>query len=297
VARIAGVATMLLVLCAAMASAAPQSPSERMQRAVDAALSGKQGAAIVLDVQSGKLLAGANLDSAARRLVRPGSAIKPFTASALLEDGSVKAGTSLMCARTVRLNGRNLDCSHVASAEPLDVSAALAYSCNSFFTRMAQRLKPEALVRAFEQAGLASRTGFAEDEAVGVLRRPASPEALQLMALGEDGIEVTPLGMAAAYRKLALRVRAGESAVRPIADGMADAVRYGTAQLAKPSGTPSAVAGKTGTATAEGNGSHAWFVGFAPAVRPEIVVLVFLERGSGGGDAAPAAARIFEAYR
>ena len=51
------------------------------------------------------------------------------------------------------------------------------------------------------------------------------------------------------------------------------------------------VAGKTGT-----SGGHAWFAGFAPAERPEIVVVVFLERGTGGTDAAPIAGRIFDGH-
>jgi penicillin-binding protein A len=51
------------------------------------------------------------------------------------------------------------------------------------------------------------------------------------------------------------------------------------------------VAGKTGTF-----GGHAWFAGFAPAESPEMVVVVFLERGTGGADAAPIAGRIFDTY-
>jgi penicillin-binding protein 2 len=63
-----------------------------------------------------------------------------------------------------------------------------------------------------------------------------------------------------------------------------------------------AVAGKTGTAefgTAQYDGkhpTHGWFMGFAPYDDPEIAVVVFVERGSGGNDAAPAAGRIFDYY-
>jgi len=70
------------------------------------------------------------------------------------------------------------------------------------------------------------------------------------------------------------------------------------------------VAGKTGTAEAAESKSgvsdevqrwlkddHAWFVGYAPARNPEIVVCVFLEHGhSGSKAAAPVAARIFKSY-
>jgi peptidoglycan glycosyltransferase len=62
------------------------------------------------------------------------------------------------------------------------------------------------------------------------------------------------------------------------------------------------VAGKTGSAEfgpprADGSHeTHGWFVGFAPYENPEIAVVVFIQRGSGFTNAAPAAARIFDYY-
>jgi penicillin-binding protein 2 len=65
------------------------------------------------------------------------------------------------------------------------------------------------------------------------------------------------------------------------------------------------VAGKTGTAQvqsirAEGSfelGTHAWFVGFAPAGRPRIALAVLVEHGGHGGDvAAPLAMEIVDNY-
>ncbi len=56
------------------------------------------------------------------------------------------------------------------------------------------------------------------------------------------------------------------------------------------------IAGKTGTAQAPPYPDHAWFVGFAPAEKPEIVVAVFLEFGEHGYAAARIASKIIEAY-
>lgn len=62
------------------------------------------------------------------------------------------------------------------------------------------------------------------------------------------------------------------------------------------------VAGKTGTAEFGpklSNGkseTHGWFVGFAPYDDPQIAVVVFVQRGSGGNDASPAAAKIMDYY-
>lgn len=69
-------------------------------------------------------------------------------------------------------------------------------------------------------------------------------------------------------------------------------------------------AGKTGTAQARewrAGGSkrfkawlkqdHAWFVGYAPAAKPRIVVVAFVEHGGGGGKAAaPVVKKVIEAY-
>lgn len=57
------------------------------------------------------------------------------------------------------------------------------------------------------------------------------------------------------------------------------------------------VAGKTGTAQNPHGADHAWFVGYAPAEDPRIVVVVLIENvGHGGTFAAPAAKRIIENY-
>ena len=59
------------------------------------------------------------------------------------------------------------------------------------------------------------------------------------------------------------------------------------------------VAGKTGSAEFSSNKeeSHAWFVGFAPAENPEIVVSIIYENGGTGGSVATKGAKkIFEGY-
>jgi penicillin-binding protein 2 len=58
------------------------------------------------------------------------------------------------------------------------------------------------------------------------------------------------------------------------------------------------IAGKTGSAqnTANPNKDHAWFVGFAPAENPKIVVAVFLEFGEHGYYAARVASKIIGKY-
>lgn len=62
-------------------------------------------------------------------------------------------------------------------------------------------------------------------------------------------------------------------------------------------GFPVVVAGKTGSAEVPGKESHAWFIGYAPADNPELVLVVLIENGgTGGGVAAPLARKIMEEY-
>ncbi len=255
-------------------------------------MSGRQGTAVVLEAGTGKLVACHDPRRAALRQARPGSAVKPFTLAALLETGSGKAAPRIPCRREVRLAGRRLDCTHLENLPPFDAVAALAWSCNWYFTQAARRLSPDGLVAAFERAGLVARTGLIEREATGNLRRTESQEQLALQAVGESAIEVTPLALASAYRRLAAAVTRRPE-LSYVLEGMVGCVRYGTGQAA--ARVPIPVAGKTGTASGPGGAyTHAWFAGFAPATAPDIVLVVFLEQGQGAFDAAPVAASILE---
>ena len=194
------------------------------------AMAGRSGTAVVLDVHSGQVLASYHLDVAARRVVHPGSSIKPFTLMALLELGKVNEQTALMCKRSLWIGGHKLDCTHPATAQPLDPAAALAYSCNSYFSTVALRLTPAQLHDNFARDGFASVTSLAPDEAAGNVALAQSPEQLQLEAIGEWGISVTPLEMVRAYRQIALlaaeaRCQARSAVCRPGAVGR---LRHGT---------------------------------------------------------------------
>ena len=251
----------------------------------------------MLDVNSGRMLASYHLDVAARRVVHPGSSIKPFTLLALLQAGKVDAGTALVCKRPLTIAGHRLDCPHPDTREPMGPATALAYSCNSYFTSVATRLTPAELRASFAQAGFTSTTGLAPHEVNGEVVLAQSVEQLQLQAIGEWGISVTPLELLRAYRNLALLSQKDSDKQIPplLAEGLQGSVSYGMARAAQPNPAMK-VAGKTGTALAdEGPWSHGWFAGYAPAEHPEIVLIVFLENGH-GSNAAALASKIFGAF-
>lgn len=253
-------------------------------------------AAVVLRVSDGKVLAARNPAVLTRRLAAPGSAIKPFVLQLMLESGAIRPGDRIVCRRPLTIGGHNLNCSHPPEVPSFVAEDALAFSCNSYFATAATHLQPGALERRFEQLGFTRATGLMSGEAEGRVLRATTVEARQLLALGISGVEVTPLELASAYVKLAREAtQAPDGATQVVLAGLRGAVTYGLAQNARAPGL--SVAGKTGTAGDPTNpATHAWFAGFAPAEKPEIVVVVFVERGHGSVEAAEAARRIFEAY-
>ncbi|HEV2422021.1 MAG TPA: penicillin-binding transpeptidase domain-containing protein [Candidatus Acidoferrales bacterium] len=284
--------TLILALLLACSAVSGADLNSKVTRIMDR----RSGTAIVADVRYGKLLAFYRPDIAARRLVRPGSAFKPFVLLALLGSGKLKPTESLVCIRNLHVGNHDLSCSHPPTG-PLDATEALAYSCNDFFATFGLRLSAAELQDAFDKAGFASPTGFLPGEAEGSIRRAQTDEERQLQAVGEGELRITPLEMLAAYRTLALRrTNSATSATdEAVFAGLEQSAAYGMARLAAIPVIK--VAGKTGTPQAEdGSWTHGWFAGYAPADKPEIVVVVFLERGDGPGDAAPLASEIFRAW-
>jgi cell division protein FtsI/penicillin-binding protein 2 len=273
------------------------SKNEKLQRATDHAMEGKAGATVVADVVTGEVLAAEGLDLAAHRLARPGSTVKPFVLMALLESGKLDARQRLLCRRPLRIGGVRMDCAHPASVVDLDAEEAIAYSCNSYFAEAATRLTGAELAQSLRRAGLDSASGLAKEEATGRIETPRDREMLQLEALGDRGIEVTALELLGAYRKLALQKRNGAGTATvdaPVFAGLEESVAYGMAHAADVGGMK--IAGKTGTAASrERARTHGFFVGYAPAEKPEIVVVVYLEQGR-GVDAAGAAQAVFAEF-
>src|SRR5678815_2513455 len=99
--------------------------------------------------------------------------------------------------------------------------------------------------------------------------------------------------------------------VIPIPEAIDQAVVQGMWQVVNAGGTAARIkmdgfdiAGKTGTAQVVGlgkdtgkNKDHAWFVSYAPAYKPEIVMVALIENsGFGGSNAAPAVRGVYDTY-
>src|ERR1700683_3240840 len=116
-------AISLACLCTSALAVAQETKSD-LQPVVTRAMAGSRGTAVVLAVESGRILASYHLKVAAQRLASPGSSIKPFTLKTLLDAGKVDAATALVCKRPLNIAGHRLDCSHPKTGQPLDAATA-----------------------------------------------------------------------------------------------------------------------------------------------------------------------------
>jgi cell division protein FtsI/penicillin-binding protein 2 len=259
-------------------------------------MGGRSGAAVVIDVATGKVLAAYHLEVAARRLALPGSSIKTFTLLALLEADKVNERTTLMCRRGLKVDGHNFDCTHPDTKQAFDPATALAYSCNWYFATVATRLTPAEFRDSLLKYGFGAPSGLAPNEATGSVALAGTQSELQMQAIGEWGLRVTPLELLRGYQKLALLSQNRATKLAPVFAGLEGSVSFGMGHLAQPDAAMK-VAGKTGTSLVdEGTWRHGWFAGYAPADKPEIALVVFLERGIGPTDAAGVSREIFGAY-
>ncbi len=273
---------------------------EGLQASVDKAMAGHLGAIVIVDITSRKILAAHRLDLAAHLTERPGSALKPFVLMALLESGKLDATQHLVCRRPLLIGSVQMDCSHPVAITQLNAEDAIAYSCNSYLAEVGPRLSAAEVVQLFRRAGFDSPTGLTPEEATGHIDRPAGKEQLQLEVLGDRGIEVTPLELLEAYRKLGQRKRTGDLGPdEPVFAGLEDSVTFGMAHAANLETVK--IAGKTGTAASRGTArTHGFFVGYAPAQKPQIALVVYLENGRGMDAAAlarPVVAELARSWR
>lgn len=280
---------MAAVALAGVSLCQPQSASTWPGAVARAERTTPEARIVVLDIASGHLLASGHLSEAARTLAAPGSTLKPLALYSLVDSGRWDPSRRIACNRKLHIAGRSLNCSH-PSAEPMDACQALAWSCNTYFASVAATLGPGELRRLLAPTGLLGQTGLDSAEATAEFRDPRTSDESTLALLGVDGIRVTPLELASAYRWLALQLSAhsGSTAAQVVEAGLADSASFGIAASASLGGV--AVAGKTGTANlGPGTPSHGWFVGLVPAEHPGAVIAVYLPAGHGANAAQVAA--------
>jgi len=153
------------------------------------------------------VLASHNLELASAQLVRPGSTLKPFVLLALLDSGKLDPSQHFLCKRLFTLETSEW----IAAIRPKSSSQTLMMPSPTpvipTSLKAASRLGPRELVEALRRAVLDSPTGLGKPEAARLRKPPDYLGRDPTCCLGERGVEVTPLELLEAYRKLALRKR------------------------------------------------------------------------------------------
>ena len=203
----------------------------RTTKAAGAGRECRAGAAVVVDVQTGGILAVASvpgfdlnryrsdyaalsadaaaplLDRVCQGLYAPGSAFKPAVAAAALTAGIDPAATVNCTGRYGFYSGYQPGCLQYGHGGPVDLRTALEYSCNIFFYDVGRRLGVDLFSAMARQLGLATPTGVEITEAQGCLTWSGDENyqaGLTLMAaIGQGNTAVTPLQLAAYAATLA----------------------------------------------------------------------------------------------
>jgi penicillin-binding protein 2 len=199
-------------------------------------------------------------------------------------------------------------------------------SCDTYFYQLGLKINLSHLIAGGVTLGMRERTGidlpeekrarfpYAVDyyNKVFGLHGWSNAETLNL-AIGQGADAQTVVSMARFYTALATDGSAARPAIAKLpperqlifrlTQEQMDGLRTALAGVVAAGGTAAGsriegvmLAGKTGTAQAGEKGNHAWFVGFAPAQQPTILVSVMLEYGGHGSRAAHIASAIIAHY-
>lgn len=281
----------------------------------------KAGAVVVLDVQTGEVLAMANLPSynpndrkqlkgtslrnrALTDLYEPGSTLKPFTVALALEKGYVTPNTKIQTAPgKIEIGNAVIGDAHPSGL--LSVTEVIQKSSNVGTAKIALNMKAKEMWEMFTALGFGQQPEFGFPGTTAGRVRPYKswqPVEQATMSYGH-GISVSLMQVAKAYMIFARngdaiplsleRVNTPPVGQQIIKEKTAKSIRHMLELASGPGGTaPRAqvpgyrVAGKTGTTHKIEGGKYvnkyvASYVGFAPASNPRIIVAVMIDEPSG----------------
>ena len=263
------------------------------------------------------------LNRAAQGLYAPGSTFKIITAAAALEQG--KGDFTMTCTGSAAFGEYTMRCFDSKAHGEVNLDKAMAQSCNVYFATLGQELGAAALRDMAERFGFNRPTNFPLESkpsafamtdgarvdevietSIGQGKTLAAPLQMAMTAatVANGGLMMRPYVLDSiqtrdlkvlekAMPKSFERIVSQEVAAR-LNELMVNVISAGTGSAAQIPGVT--VAGKTGTAQNETGRDHSWFVGYAPAEYPEIVVAVILEETGGGTEATRLGGKVMRAW-
>ncbi len=269
------------------------------------------------------------INRAMRGTYPPASPYKLATAVIGLQRGVVEFTTHMPipCRGALQFGNRAFKCWKREGHGSLDLTGAIAASCDVYFYQLGIRLGLPAILEGGTRIGFGERSGID----LGNEQRPIFPPNTEYynrrygprgwsaavtlnLSIGQGENSQTLMNMMRFYAALAgdghtgppflVARRKGEQRslgitreqLAGLQAALARVVASGTA--AGSGGRLLNVAGKTGTAQNETGKDHGWFIGYAPADNPQIVVGAIMEslEGHGGAFVAPYVVRVIKRY-
>jgi penicillin-binding protein 2 len=215
-----------------------------LQAVAELSMSGRSGAVVALDPRNGEVLAFVStpaydpnhftgrinskevaalladpakpfFNRAIQAQLAPGSTFKPIVALAALESGVIDDHTTVHCSGGATFYGRYFRCHKKGGHGTVNLTRALAQSCDVFFYTVGNRLGIDKIAEYAEMAGLGKKTGIdLPQEKEGVV--PSSRWKIRnfrekwyagetiSVAIGQGALTVTPLQLAHAIGGLAM---------------------------------------------------------------------------------------------
>ena len=194
----------------------------KLQQAAYDALGDSKGAVVVLDANTGAVLAMVSkpsadpatveqqwtelsnrqdsplLNRATQGLYPPGSTIKPLIADAALDEKVTDLNEVFDCTGKLQIGNSYIQESHGAVHGRVSLKEALTHSCNFAFGTLAMRMGASGLKDAFQRFGFGDTLGGEVQEAASHLPDFANLEQgdIAQVGLGQSTLLVTPLRMA-----------------------------------------------------------------------------------------------------
>jgi penicillin-binding protein 2 len=258
----------------------------------------------------------------------PASPFKLAVAAMGLKRGIVTPMTYMPqpCRGGLRLGNRFFRCWKREGHGRLDLTGAIRESCDVYFYQLGARLGLNAILEDGLAMGFRERSGLdLQSEARSIypystayFDRVYGPRGWTAqgaefnMAIGQGDNAQTLMNMVKFYQALAgdgwldapyLVQRRSDarhdlgltpSQLEALRTAMVEVVETGTAVRSRRSDL--AIAGKTGTAQNSHGADHGWFIGFAPADDPQIIVGAIMEFAEHGSRVAPFVADVISRY-
>jgi penicillin-binding protein 2 len=258
----------------------------------------------------------------------PASPFKLAVAAMGLKRGLVTMSSRMPvpCSGGLQFGNRRFRCWKAEGHGSLDLTGAIATSCDVYFYQLGQRLGADALMEDGTAFGFGDRSGIDLE----LEQRPIFPEGVRSyvdrrgnstwnrgevlnLSIGQGANAQTLVNMVSFYAALAsdgvkrapylVERRPGvpdrDLGLTPehlagLRQAMSDVVTRGTAGAS--GGRDLMVAGKTGTGQQTGKEDLAWFLAFAPLDNPEIVVGIIVDEGLHGSTSAVHAVRTIRRF-